>query len=276
MSRGPNWCFTINNWTVEDKQKLDLLECGYVLYGEEVAPTTGTPHLQCYVEFTGKKTWNVVRALLPERSADIAIRRGTQKQAIEYCKKEGKFTERGEKKNQGSRGDLDGIRVLALEGGMREVTRHGNCQQIAVATKFLTYNEEPRDWKPYVVWIWGPTGVGKSRMAREILNSDDIYTKSDGTKWFDGYDNHENVIFDDFREDWFTFTYMLSLLDRYECRVEIKGGLRQFKPKVIVITSPCKPEYAFQNCYEDRTQLLRRIDEVIELVARCPEVAGNN
>ena len=38
MSRGPNWCFTINNWTVEDKQKLDLLECGYVLYGEEEAP----------------------------------------------------------------------------------------------------------------------------------------------------------------------------------------------------------------------------------------------
>ena len=226
-------------------QKLDLLECGYVLYGKEIAPTTGTPHLQCYVEFTTKKTWNAVRALLPERAADIAVRKGTQKQAVAYCKKENKFTERGVMKSQGARHDLDGIRALAAESGMRAVTTVGNLQQIGTAKCYLTYNEEPRNWKSMVIWICGSTGKGKSRMARELAG-EDVYVKCDGSKWFDGYDGHETVIFDDFRPEWFTWCYLLNLLDRYECRVEIKGGMRQFKPKVIIVTTPLGPEETFR------------------------------
>jgi len=42
---------------------------------------------------------------------------------------------------------LDGIRQLALEGGMRAVTRVGTAKQIAVAENFLTHCEEPRKWK---------------------------------------------------------------------------------------------------------------------------------
>lgn len=275
MSRSANWLFTINNFTDEDTDSLGNLECGYLLFGEEIAPTTGTPHLQCYVEFNGKKTWNVVRSLLPARAADIAVRKGSQKQAIAYCKKDGKFVERGEPKNQGARHDLDGIRSLAAESGMRAVTAVGNLQQISVAKHYLTYNEEARDWKPEVIWLYGEGGTGKSRMARELVEGD-VYTKCEGTKWFDGYDGHETVIFDDFRANWFEWSYLLCLLDRYECRVEIKGGLRQFKPKRIIITAPVRPEEMFAYIPEDLNQLLRRIDCIEVLVSRCPEVAGNN
>ena len=41
----------------------------------------------------------------------------------------------------------------------------------------------------------------------------------------------------DFREE-LPFGHLLILLDRYRCTVQVKGGTVQFKPKVIVITSP--------------------------------------
>jgi len=275
MSRSANWMFTVNNYDATTVAQLLDLKCGYIIFGKEVAPTTGTPHLQCYVEFETKKVWNVVRSVLPATAADIAVRRGTQKQAIEYCMKDGDFIERGQKKCQGSRGDLDGIRVLALENGMREVVRIGNFQQIAVAKNVLTYHEEPRSWITRVLWFWGPTGTGKTRAASAIAG-DDVYWKTGDTKWFDGYDAHESVIFDDLREDTFSFPYLLQLLDRYPCQVEVKGGFRQFKPRLIIVTCPLAPDNFLHSSCEDRTQLLRRITYVEHFVSRCPEVAGNN
>lgn len=275
MSRSANWYFTINNYTPEDVQCLQNLECDYITYGYEVAPTTGTPHLHVYVEFDRKRVWNYVRSVIPERSSDLAVRWGTQKQMIDYCQEEGNFIERGQKKNQGSRSDLDGVRVLALENGMREVTRRGNSQQIAVATRFLTYHEEPRTWLTRVLWFWGGTGTGKTRAASAIAG-DDVYWKTGDSKWFDGYDGHESVILDDLRADTFKFDDLLRMFDRYPCTVEVKGGMRQFKPRLIVVTCPLSPD-VFEIPYgEDRTQLLRRITYVEHFVSGCPEVAGNN
>ena len=66
---------------------------------------------------------------------------------------------------------------------------------------------------------YGPTGVGKSRHARELGNMDDCYVKNNGSKWCDGYDAHEYVILDDFRKSWFSFEDLLGLTDRYSYMV---------------------------------------------------------
>jgi len=131
-----------------------------MIYCFEVAPSTGTPHLHVYMEFKEKQSWSVIRAmilLLLRPSCEDK----SQAKAIDYCKKDGNFVERGQKKNQGSRSDLDGARVMALECGMREVTRHCSAQQISVAKSFLTYNEEPRDSKLSAYGYGGPLVVGK-------------------------------------------------------------------------------------------------------------------
>lgn len=271
------FCFTINNYDDSDIEAVRNMDCQYVIFGYEVGKS-GTPHLQGYMELKKKKRFTTLKKLLPR--ANLGARWGTQEQASEYCKKEGKFEERGTLKKQGKRNDLCCVRQCAMDEGMRGVTRIYNLQQIQVAEKFLTYNDEERNWKPKVIWIWGPTGVGKSRMAREIAGSEDIFTKNTATKWWSGYDGHEAVIIDDFRSSWWDLTYMLGLLDRYPFAVEIKGGQRQMLATTMVVTSAFPPEDCYAGTGEAVQQLTRRIDTIYFIgpdgVPHVPEVALGN
>lgn len=267
MLRSTNWCWTLNNYT--DIEERTIIACDWVNYGvfgKEIGEEN-TPHLQGYFELKTKRTLASLKRKLGDR-IHWEIRKGTQEQAVVYCKKDNNVTEWGVPKAQGARNDLDNIRVLANEDGMRAVSAKGNMQQIRVAEKFLTYNEEPRDWKPNVIWLWGMSGVGKSRRARELCDSDDIYTKADNNKWFDGYDSHEYVILDDFRDTWMPLTDFLSLIDRYERRVEYKGGFRQMRARTMIITSIMHPETYYAHARnEPAMQILRRIDEIVHLIA---------
>lgn len=83
-------------------------------------------------------------------------------------------------------------------------------------------------------------------------------------KWFDGYDAHKVVIFDDFRPDWCKLPFLLRLLDRYSMRVAVKGGFRAWVPTVIYITCPQPPDNCYLDSPEEIAQLLRRVTVVKE------------
>lgn len=285
MSILRNFCWTWNNYPENHHQiLLEFSErCVYVVYGREVGDS-GTPHLQGYAELKKQTRFSTIKKLLPK--IWIGSRRGTQEQAISYCKEDGDFTEIGEPRKQGERSDLDEARTLAVEGGMRAVSTTCNYQQIRTAEKYLTYNEEPRDFKPEVIWLYGPSGGGKSYLARVICKADyseDIYTKNDATKWWEGYDGHECVIIDDFRDSWWSYTELLRILDPYECRLEFKGGYRQLRSKIIIITSIFPPTTMYAHARnEPIKQILRRIDQLayvenrtFSLVTDVTEVGGN-
>lgn len=272
-----NICFTKNNYNIEDIESICDFGFSYFVVGYEYGKENNTPHIQGYGEMKSRTRLTTIIKKL--KGFHIEERRGTCVQASDYCKKEGNFVVFGEMniKNQGKRNDLDKVRTDALENGMRSVTAKYNAQQIKIAEKFLTYNEEPREWETKVIWLWGPTGTGKSKLARELCN-EDTYTKNVGSKWWDGYDGHENVIIDDFRPSWWDLTYMLALLDRYEMQVEVKGGMRQFKPKKIIVTSAFPPNECYKNTGEAINQLLRRVHEIKNLLPEVmlPEVEGGN
>lgn len=271
MDRLRNFVFTINNYTDDDIKLLSTVQYRYLVYGFEVGKE-GVPHIQGYCELSKQTRFNTVKALFPR--AHIEHRMGTAKQAAEYCKKDGNFKEFGAL-FQGHRTDLDCARQDALDGGMRLVTSKYSYNQIKVVEKYLTYNEQVRDFKPEVTWLYGPSGCGKSRKARELVDPEDTYVKSSSDKWWDGYDGHSCVIMDDFRGSWMTFSDFLTLIDRYERRVEFKGGTRQMLAKKIVITSIYSP----QQCYrmlgdEPIKQLLRRIDNLINLENKSLNING--
>jgi len=155
---------------------------------------------------------------------------------------------------------------------MKDIVNEVNSfQGIRFAETLLKYIEKPRNWEMEITWIWGPTGVGKTRKAFE--ESTNPYISMKNLKWWEGYDAHEDVIIDDFRADFCTFHELLRILDRYEYRIEVKGGSRQFVAKRIWITSCYPPDKVYQT-REDIGQLLRRITKIVEMRPEM-EVGGN-
>lgn len=88
VSPAKNWCFTWNNypenWLDLIVPKFQHLKGG--IGGLEVCPTTGTPHVQGYIEFKSKS--RPFSLDLPKEIRWKAAR-GSRKQNDQYCSKEG-------------------------------------------------------------------------------------------------------------------------------------------------------------------------------------------
>lgn len=105
------WCFTINNYSDEDINRLNDLGCNYLVYGKEVGDS-GTPHLQGFVIFRRSCLFTTAKRLLGQ-NAHVEVTNGTSQQASDYCKKDGDFVERGtlgQGANRGKRTDWDDYR----------------------------------------------------------------------------------------------------------------------------------------------------------------------
>lgn len=261
MSRLRNWCFTLNNYTEADYAAIKTVQCRYMVIGKEEGKE-GTPHLQGYIEFTKGIRFNRAKTILCGR-AHIEGRKGTPKEAADYCKKEGDWWEKGEMAHPGTRTDLSIIHDLVEGGhGIRAICQEVNLnyQSLSFACKLMTYIEPAKDWKPEVMWYYGGTGAGKSRSAR-LESGDDMWPSNADGQWYDGYDGHADVILEDFRACWCRFSVLLRLLDWYGYRVPYKGGFRQWRPRRIWITTRVAPHKLYKT-REDISQLIRRIDVI--------------
>lgn len=274
-SQSKYWCLTLNNPTEEEKDKVygavassDGLVT-FVIAGSEVG-ANGTPHLQCYIEFSRRQRLAGCRRWFGPR-IHAEIRRGSGLQAYEYCKKEDPNPrEEGERSNvnPGQRSDLMLLKnTLDSQCSLKEVAGEHFGSFLRYERSIRSYRnlQRPgRTWKSNVVVYWGGTGSGKTRLATKSTAGLAWIYSSDG--WFDGYDGEEDVIFDDFGGHEFKLTYFLKLLDRYPMRVRIKGGFVSWLPKNIYITSNFSPERWYPNAStEHRAALMRRLDVIINI-----------
>lgn len=197
------------------------------------------------------------------------MRKGPVEKAADYCKKEGDFVERGERSQQGTRTDLaavaeqirDGtsIQQVALENPGLYVKFHKGLE----ALKCQTYQD--RKEPPKVVWLWGETGVGKTR---EATNCESFYIKacdSKGWLWWNGYSQQKRIILDEFDGDW-PIRDLLRLLDRYPYQGQTKGGYVKINSPEIYITSDKPP--LFYWTLKDLEQIWRRISVCTEVITQ--------
>ena len=83
-----DWVFTLNNPDPKTmKPILDSEKVRYLAYQLEMS-TTGTKHLQGYVEFFESENFKDVLKLFNGRDFHIEKRRGSREQARDYCIKE--------------------------------------------------------------------------------------------------------------------------------------------------------------------------------------------
>lgn len=127
--QGKFWCLTLNNYTDDDintwTQAVEQnVRLSYVCFQEEIAPTTGTRHLQGYASFSSNQRLSGVKKVFG--GAIHAIRaNGSPSANRAYCQKEesaivGSFKEFGEKPDDpipGKRSDLSSF-IAAVENGL--------------------------------------------------------------------------------------------------------------------------------------------------------------
>lgn len=127
-ARSRRWCFTINHPTPAISEKIFDLNVTYSVVGREIAPTTGTPHLQGFLIFPEARNR---AAIIREVGAGHWVpARGTSLQASDYCKKHDDFIEHGELPTKsGKRTDIDLI-LEWLDDFIKATNRAPNAREV--------------------------------------------------------------------------------------------------------------------------------------------------
>lgn len=279
QNRLRNIVFTLNNYTDADYSKFQKLctnedyrnKCyvTYIVFQQEVGEQ-GTRHFQGYLEFSKqvRLTW-IHRNIHPR--IHVEPRRGSQKQAIDYCKKS----------------DTRLQNTVPLEGGVPkkqketqsltalcEDIQNNNLQCSEVIDTYPTLwlqhrnkimdfaldTKGERKWNMDIHIYYGVPGTGKSFSAhQENPEAYIISWPKGGRWWWDGYMGEEVVIGDEFRND-ISYAQMLKFFDRYPWKIEAKGRQFDFVSKKIILTTNIDPKDWYPGV-EDKSALERRIRE---------------
>jgi hypothetical protein len=255
MSRHRNFTFTFNNWDTKDPQEtwINSIECRYMSYGKEIAPSTGTPHLQGFICFTSAKTKSAVIKLMP--GCHIEVMMGSLDQNVHYCNKDGDYTERGDKPltndNKGRAEKLRWKRALDLakEGKINEIDADIQFRYYSNIKRIKADHEQKPDPQSETagIWIYGEAGCGKTRSVWEKYP--DLYIKS-RNKWWGGYDGQDIVLCDDLGKkdaEWMG-SFLKDWGGQYPFQAETKGGGMQIRPKIFIVTS----QYSIEQLWNDK------------------------
>lgn len=263
-ARSRGWCWTINNptgWDTADVEKL-IEGAQYVCYGRETGDT-GTPHWQGFCYFQERKSFRQLRELLPR--AHLEAQRGSCEQAIQYCEKDGDFSEWGQRPRgpKGQKNAWKEVLTLARGGNFQEIEDRYPSIFFRYHAKLFSFR---RPESPIILetleneWWYGPTGSGKSKSL--WLRYPNHFQKP-LNKWWDGYTGEETVAIEEWSpKNEVTASFLKIWADRYPFSAEIKGGtLQKIRPLRIIVLSNYKPEECFSN-EQDLLPIRRRFKVV--------------
>ncbi len=233
----------MNNYP--DTVLVDTVPCHYIIYGKEIAPTTGTPHLQGHIVFKDAKTESSVKKLLPGCHVQVSV---APNKSVEYCKKDGDYTERGTPPvSKAAQGQLEKDRWANI----LEKARSGEHHLLDAKTQFVhgklldwhhtkaLHSRSLPDTTAQHLWYYGESGSGKSRKAR--TDHPEAFLKM-CNKWWDGYKDQDVVLIEDFDKVHQPLAHHMKIwADRYPFPAEMKGAGAVIRPKLIIVTANYHP-----------------------------------
>lgn len=282
MAQSKHWCWTCNNPASNLKLLFDAETVAYAVWQYEKGES-GTPHFQGYLQAHKVIRLTGVRKILEAAgyaNAHVEVKKGTVQQATDYCRKEegridgpwefGKLPEK--KPGQGKRNDLHALRD-AVKAKRKFVDIADDDELMPVLAKHHKFEAKLRaayerqdslDFRKVDVEVlWGTTGTGKIRKAMDAGAFK--WSPSDKTEWWDGYEQEEVLLIDEFYGQ-LKPSRLLELLDGYTCRLPIKGGHTYAAWTKVYITSNTDPAGWYNDMKpEVRAALERRITTVTEM-----------
>ena len=260
-----SFSFTINNYKsvptgLHPKMK-------YLCYGKEVGEN-GNPHIQGYVVFKNQH-WKPHQYFLEHGHGHFEITRGTPQQNIDYCSKEGNFTEYGTRPmdpRKGGRrgGDMEIERwdeawKAAKEGRIEDIPADIRLRHYGTILKVASRYQQPPEELDSLdnLWIVGEHGTGKSTWVHRTYPG--AYKKG-FSKWWCGYredePGHKTVLLDDLHPKFAEKELLKNWADVFPFQAEIKGGSMTIRPERIIVTSNYQPREVFGE--KDLGPIMRR------------------
>ncbi len=258
--KSKTWCFTLANpepspdgpdlsehWRTSPEAKhLTDLEYQMILIGFEVGEG-GLEHLQGYIVFKYSKTLTAMKKINAKAHWEIAK---YAECAANYCIKERNFNyEKIDRRTQGARTDVRAAVDTLRAHGLKRVKLDHPIEFLKYPSGFAALdvlNEDERNFKPDVLWLWGATGTGKSHFAKNVYPERKRWWSGRDLRWWQGYRGEDIAILDDFRPDFCKFHELLRILDCYPYKVEVKGSHRELNSKMIIITTIKSPRDLYQ------------------------------
>lgn len=261
LKRSRAFAFTWNNYTDEVESQLQAEPYVYQVYGKELAPTTGTPHLQGYIRYRSARSLESVRKRLKGAHVEVAI---SEFHLDKYCQKDGiAFQDGVAPMSQKSKGVAEQERWKAIVAAVKDGRMHelAETEPKAYAMHYSKFKSIEKDFMKSPpdlegcsgIWVSGPPGTGKSHWVREqyprafdkLLN-----------KWWDGYQGEQYVLLDDFDHNHKCLgSHLKRWADRYAFKVEIKNGALNVRPKLIIVTS----NYEIEDIWQEDQQMAAAI-----------------
>ncbi|XP_022701712.1 uncharacterized protein LOC111267634 isoform X1 [Varroa jacobsoni] len=172
--------WTLNNYTEEELKNIkeNVTQFRYIIWGYEIAPNTGTKHLQGYAATEKPSTLDRFKALLSDR-AHIEIAKASEEKNREYCIKSGHFEEFGRINSQGQRNDLynvvdtlldnkdDPIGAVAESHPVAFIKFHRGIKDLATTLKLGA----KRNHRTKLCIVYGYPGTGKSFGVRQKITN---------------------------------------------------------------------------------------------------------
>lgn len=273
MPNAKHWCFTVFN-NLDDLSRFKHPHVVYVIIGREICPNTQRLHGQGYLQFTGKKRLTWIKKHI-DAGAHWENCRGSDADNYTYCNKDGNLLlEHGEREKitrQGKRTDYAAAMEAIRSGRTMLEVAHDHAavwfpyqRAVQEYARLVSCVEAKKRAMP-TIWVFfsEESGTGKTTCAEAMFPG--AYWKDNG-KWWDGYDGHETVVFDEWRSD-IKFRQLLKLLDTSPMTVEVKGGVVPLKATTFVFTTNFHPNVWYPGVVRGANcPLTRRLREWSTLV----------
>ncbi len=273
----------------------------YLVFQQEVAPTTGTRHIQGFVALSQQKRAHQVGALFKVLPTAFQATNGTAAQNRGYCTDDDKRAaahlpfEFGTLPgaNQGKRTDLDaaltllkpgqGVKRLIEDHGSTYARYHGGLDKVGSHYKSRRCKSADKLIVSLYV-IWGTPGSGKTTWAHSY-DPGNTYEMPDpvrgGTVWMPDYDGERTLLIPDFDGE-YGYGTLKRMMDGTYIKFQNKGGHNYAEWDSVVITSNFHPREWYpkerSDCWiYDNEQgypgpLQRRITNIVQFEGIWPDV----
>ena len=239
----------------------------YLISCEEIAPITGHKHIHIYVQYNKKISVSISKI----EGAHIEISRGDAVSNKNYIEKKenpqdkvieeiGEFDDmigvQGGKTRFPTIEEVNKMDPLSLNKlpiqyyNIVEKIKYKRAQNISI--------EEFNKWPITVYYICGESGVGKTRMAQNIIKSWGIHfnnVKYENTFWMGVSEGSQIALYDDWRDSHMKPSELINFIDYNVHIMNIKGGFIKNLYKKIVITSIQHWDYIYKNAREKDEEL---------------------